>query len=159
MKIPEFLLKLVDKIQQLFKWLPNWVSKVMPEIFQATGFIKMLLGKGRDWLNSATADEILELIPGDWDRQLRDRLTVLLDKTIPVLDNTTETAENWGQMLIDFLNSLNKMSPAAQNAQLAKLSSLMLCEHDGGKLAENRYDTLAQLAYSKIEKSDKELAA
>lgn len=136
----------------LFSQIPKWVLNVMPDILVVTKSIKAAMQKGEHWLESETAETIVDIIPSSIDDNIRKALLAILKTAIGTVHNIEDAEKcDLGTLLISFLRGLQWESDKGAKAKLQALSSTMLALKDENKLPENRYDTLSQLAYSKLE--------
>lgn len=130
--------------------LPNWVKRVTPQIFAVTSAIRRIVETADTWVNSPTADLITEIIPADWDDKLKEDIKDWLAKALPIVVKMEDCCGDLNCMIKVYLESLKPETDKGAKAKYMALGSTMLNVSDDGKMKDNKYDTLAQMAYTKL---------
>lgn len=118
-KIDDVLLKNIDKAQTLVSALKNIID-------------------------SDSAKIVTDIIPGEWDEELRLKAFTALEVALKSLGFISDLKEGNLKTLIIVLRN----SPTFKNALLAKITSKVTEILDGSRHKENFYDLATQVQYS-----------
>jgi hypothetical protein len=118
-----FLTKIFNWIKGILDGIPNEIREKAEIALRVTRAIK-------DNVNNPLVDLITDIIPGDIDDNVKDKIRTCLDK------------------MEDWLEALSGLSPKELNAILIKIASEITACLDDNELPENRYDTITQVVYS-----------
>lgn len=122
-----------DAIKSLLDEIPNRLPSIIDDALKVTTVI-------REKLQGNVAVLITDLIPGDWDDNIREGVIAALDQTIPLLSISQECGTDvqcWGDKLAQLPQDL-------QDAILIKLAAKIVAALDDNKLPQNRYDFYTQ---------------
>jgi hypothetical protein len=131
-------MNLLDRIGKITSWVAHIFSNVPNEIKDYAGEAIKIVQKIKEALESNTSLVIVDLIPGTWDNELREKAAKLLDEFLYVLGET-QNASNYVSSDIQL---------RAKGMVLFGMASTLVAIQDGNKLPQNRYDTYTQIAYS-----------
>ena len=131
---------ILEKLQQFASWLSDLFNKIPAHIKEYAEAAIAITKQVQDGLNSGTAIIITELIPGEWDDNLRTEANSILTFLLEVL----KAIDNIG-------SAENKV---ATDAIYAKMASALIGIQDKKELPENKYDLYMQSIYSKSKLTD-----
>ncbi len=101
----------------------------------------------KDGLGSATAVALTDIIPGDWDENLRikamDAANFAIDKLNII--KTCVGKESLEEKIQCVLDELGKYTSESVHSYILKLASLMTAYLDDEKKKEHFYDTITQV--------------
>ena len=120
----------VDFIKNVFGKIPGKIKEYAEKAISIVDTIK-------NALNSDTVNDILALIPGDWDDKLRNEALKLLQGLTEILKQ------------IDASDADEQAKATAKAGIYLKMSSKLVEMQDGKELKPNRYDFYTQTVYSK----------
>lgn len=124
----------------------NVLRTVTPTIEHYTEVALSLTGIVRNALSSKLAEGITNAIPGDWDDNLKDKITSAANKANEELGLFEKELESTGDVVEALHNRLNALPEKAQNMNLIKFAQRILAWLDGNEQSESVYDTIAQAA-------------
>lgn len=124
----------LGRLKEAVNWISELFTKIPAHIKDYAAQAIIISDKIKADMQSNTAVIITELIPGDWDDNLRNEAIVLLTFLHDVLEAIAD---------IDTTQSI------AKNAIYAKIGAQLIALQDGKVLSENVYDTYFQNVYSK----------
>lgn len=131
---------ILEKLQEFANWLSDLFNNIPAHIKEYAETAIGITKKVEDALNNGTAIIITELIPGEWDDNLRTEAIAILSFLLEVL-----------KAIDNISNSENKI---AADAIYAKMSSALIGIQDKKELPENKYDLYMQSIYSKSKLTD-----
>lgn len=120
----------VDFIKSVFGKIPGKIKEYAEKAISIVDTIK-------NALNSDTVNDILALLPGEWDSDLRDQALKLLEGLTDILKQ------------IDASEVDEQAKATAKAGIYLKMSSKLVELQDGKELKPNRYDFYTQTVYSK----------
>lgn len=133
----------ISKIKNFFKQLDGYLSAHITTALMVTTAVK-------NALDGIAGDLLVNLIPGNMDNVVRDKVVAALEKSIDVL-SIVDTCKGYTDIqgkLSCFINEVSKRDPQLQQALLIKLASLLTKELDGNRYKQNVYDAFVQAQYS-----------
>jgi len=132
-----------------FGSVPGYIRKYFSHSLEITTRIRKALASGE-------AIVITNLIPGDWDEDLRKKMLEALDQVLPYLQvvDTCKDKPTTEEMLVCWIGELSKLPQQLQNATLSKLSSLLTAYQDGDKSKESLYDMWGAVMYNQQKYQD-----
>jgi hypothetical protein len=138
-------MNILERIGLITESILDFFSKIPKEIRGYAAKAILVVNEIKEAIDSDTADDITELIPGDWDDKLRDGASSLISGLMAILKGVKESGADEAAI-----------RKAKGNLYLG-LSSGIVGLMDGNELPGNRYDTYTQIAYShqKKHKADK----
>lgn len=131
--------------------IKNFIGNISKQVLQYTEISLRVTEAIKNFLSSPVADIITAIIPGDLDNVLKAQLESAIDYVIAFLITAKDcNAEGLPleQKLICIVEHVKNQPPAAQEALLSKMASLITRHLDNQEQKQHIYDSIVQLQYS-----------
>lgn len=132
------------------------VLGILPKNIEQYATDALVITSGiKRYLSSPLADIAVNLIPSNWDNELRQRMLTALETVIPALTIIdTCNGKPFDEMLQCWIKNLSTLPPSVQAAILQKCQSKLTAILDGNKERQNLYDLISQYVYSNVSKKN-----
>lgn len=129
-------MNILQRLEVIAKSISDIFAKIPYEIKKWCGVAESIVTKVNEALKSNTAIIITDLIPGDWDDNLRKEAIVLCEGLIKILK------------VVEEANLDAKVEESTKQGLLQRLNSDLIALQDGYKMPQNRYDFYSQYYFS-----------